>query len=284
MSVLAKVFVIINLVFSVAYLSVSGTLYHHRQDWREAFNKITSDYRILKERDKGEIDTLENRIAELNQYIATLENQIGDLIARIDDVGQKYRNARTNLAIETQEMALLLTDHSRVVMVLKSQDDLIAKLRVEVKYHVSKFHEIMGQKNTAENQVARLTQMLMNTRKDLVDVRKDYVATRRNLNEKKLILQKLRDFGVPVEKIVLLKPPPPIDGAVVAYDEPTRLVLLSVGRQDNVAEGYEFTIYRGTRFIARVKVEKVLPDLCGARVIFEVAKIQKGDLAATRLH
>ena len=68
------------------------------------------------------------------------------------------------------------------------------------------------------------------------------------------------------------------------YDEPTRLVLLSVGRQDNVQEGYEFTIYRGTRFIARVKVEKVLPDLCGARVIFEVAKIQRGDLAATRLH
>lgn len=284
MSVLAKVFVIINLIFSIAYLSVSGALYHHKQDWRTAFTKVTRDYRTLKQRDDGVISTFENRIREMNDYIAKLENQIGDLMARIDDIGQKYRNARTDLAIETQEMALLLTDHSRIIMILQARESRIRELMIERDFFQRKFQEIMAQKNTAENQVARLTKMLMDTRKDLSDLRKEYVATRRDLNDKKLIIQKLRDYGIPVEKIVLLKPPPPIDGEVVAYDEPTRLVLLSVGRQDKVAEGYEFTIYRGTRFIARVKVEKVLPDLCGARVIFEVAKIQKGDLAATRLH
>jgi peptidoglycan hydrolase CwlO-like protein len=284
MSVLAKVFVIINLVFSIAYLSVSGTLYHHKQDWRTAFNKVTADYRTLKQRDDAQIDTLENRITGLNRYVQTLEGQIGGLMARIDDIGQKYRNSRTDLAIETQEMALLLTDHSRIIMILQARETRIRELMIERDFFQRKFQEIMAQKNTAENQVARLTKMLMETRKDLSDLRKDYVATRRELNDKKLIIQKLNDFGIPVEKIVRLQPPPPIDGEVVAYDPPTRLVLLSVGRQDKVEEGYEFTIYRGTRFIARVKVEKVLPDLCGARVIFEVAKIQKGDLAATRLH
>ncbi len=284
MSVLAKVFVIINLIFSIAYLSVSGALYHHKQDWRTEFNNIARDYRTLKQRDDGVISTLKNRIKEINEYVARLENQIGDLLARIDDIGQKYRNARTNLAIETQEMALLLTDHSRVIMILQGRETRIRELMIERDFFQRKFQEIMAQKNTAENQVARLTKMLLDTRKDLSDLRKDYVATRRELNDKKLVLQKLRNFGIPVEKIVLLIPPPPIDGEVVAYDPPTRLVLLSVGRQDKVVEGYEFTIYRGTRFIARVKVEKVLPDMCAARVIFEVAKIQRGDLAATRLH
>jgi hypothetical protein len=284
MSILAKVFVIINLVFSIAYLSVTGALYHHKEDWREAFVKVTKDYRTLKERDDGVISTFENRVKELTEYINKLENNIAELMARIDDIGQKYRNARTDLAIETQELALLLVDHSRIIGILEGKEKRISDLTQERDYFQRKFNEIMAQKNTAENQVARLTKMLLDTRKDLSDLRKDYVACRDDLNDKKLIIQKLNDFGIPVAKIVLLKPPPPIDGEVVAYDPDTRLVLLSVGRQDKVEEGYEFTIYRGTRFIGRAKVEKVLPDLCGARVIFEVAKIQKGDLAATRLH
>jgi hypothetical protein len=95
--------------------------------------------------------------------------------------------------------------------------------------------------------------------------------------------EKLRDFGIPVEKIVKAEPSPPIDGKVVAYDPPTQLALLSVGKRDGVKEGYEFTIYRGDKFVARVKVEKVLDDMCGARVIFKVADIKKSDSAATRL-
>lgn len=284
MSILAKVFVIVNLVFSLAYLSVSGALYHHRQNWRDQFVKVTLDYSRLKQFQDGKITTLENRIDEMNDFIKSLEERISALMASIDDIGQKYRDAKTDLAIETQEMALLLTDHSRIVQILSKKDETIAMLRNENIVLRDKFQEIMAQKNTAENQVARLTKLLMDTRRDLHDLRKEYVVTRRTLNEKKLVLQKLRDYGIPVEKIVLLVPPPPIDGHVAAYDPPTRLVLLNVGKQQGVEEGYEFTIYRGTRFIARVKVEKVLPDMCGARVIFEVAKIQKGDLAATRLH
>lgn len=283
MSVLAKVFVIINLVFAIAYLSVSGTLYHHRQDWRLEFFKITRDYRKLKERDDGVISTLKNRVEELREYITALEGQIGDLVMKVDDIGQKYRTTRSELAIETQEMALLLVDHSRIVMILEGKDKKIQDLRLSVEYLHEKYNEVMAQKNTAENQIARLTRMLMDTRRDLSDLRKDYVKTRSELNDSKLVLQKLRDFGIPVEKIVLLKPPPAIEGKVLAYHGPTRLVLLSVGRQDEVEEGYEFTVYRGTRFIARVKVEKVLPDMCGARVIFEVAKIERGDEAATRV-
>ncbi len=284
MSILAKVFVIVNLIFSIAYLSVSGTLYHHRQDWRAAFNDVVRDYRALKLEDDTVITALENKLKETNENVTALENQVGNLLNSLEDVGQKYRNTMTDLAIETQEMALLLTDHSRVVMILQEREGTIRQLTQERDYFQRKFQQIKAQKNTAENQVARLTRMLMDTRRDLSDLRKDYVSARKNLNNKKLILQKLRDFGIPVEKICLLQPPPAIDAEVVAYDEPTRLVLLSVGRQDEVEEGHEFTIYRGQRFIGRVKVEKVLPDLCGARVIFEVAKIQKGDRAATRLH
>ncbi|MFH1423220.1 MAG: hypothetical protein ABIH42_10985 [Planctomycetota bacterium] len=284
MSVLAKVFVIINLVFSIAFLTVSGAMYHHKMNWREEFTKLGEEYKKLKERDAGVMERLNSKIKEYKDYIEDRENKIVDLANRIEDIGQQYRDAKTDLALETQEMTLLLTDHSRVVMVLKGMDEKIRALTNEKDFFHKKFNEAMAQKNTAENQVTRLINIKLDLEKDKSDLLKAYTQVRKELNDKKLVLQRLRDFGIPVEKIVLMHPPKPIDAEVVAYDDPTRLVILSVGRKHGVEEGYEFTIYRGARFIARVKVERVLPDMCGCRVIFEVSKIERGDLAATRLH
>ena len=42
MSTLAKVFIIINLILSIVFITVAGTLFHHQQDWREAFEILTT--------------------------------------------------------------------------------------------------------------------------------------------------------------------------------------------------------------------------------------------------
>src|SRR5438067_1404647 len=73
--------------------------------------------------------------------------------------------------------------------------------------------------------------------------------------------------------------------AAVRDEVPPGLVLLSVGARDKVEKGFQFSIYRGTTFVGRVVVEKVLDDASGCRVIFvkEGEKIKAGDSAATRL-
>lgn len=79
---------------------------------------------------------------------------------------------------------------------------------------------------------------------------------------------------------------PAIDGAVVQVDEEGGQVLvLSVGENDKVEEGQEFTIFRGDRFIAKVKVDKVMPDMAGCRVLFlqNGESVQAGDKCTTRL-
>jgi hypothetical protein len=62
------------------------------------------------------------------------------------------------------------------------------------------------------------------------------------------------------------------------------VVVLSVGKDDNVEIGYEFTIYDGDRFIGKVQVTKVLDDMSGCTILFqEGSGIREGHKASTRL-
>jgi len=78
---------------------------------------------------------------------------------------------------------------------------------------------------------------------------------------------------------------PAIDAVVQAVAEDKKLVVLSVGRDQKVQEGFKFTVYRGDRFVGKVQVVKVYEDLAGARILFsqENEAIQIGDKAATQL-
>ena len=73
--------------------------------------------------------------------------------------------------------------------------------------------------------------------------------------------------------------------AATKFDVEPGLVLLDVGREEGVEEGYRFSIYRGTTFLGKVQVERVLRDSAGCRVLFlaEGASLSAGDSAATRL-
>jgi hypothetical protein len=82
-------------------------------------------------------------------------------------------------------------------------------------------------------------------------------------------------------------PIPWIDARVAAVknDVSPALVLLSVGSEDRVEKGFHFSVYRGTTFIGKVVVAKVLKDSCGCYVLFTKGgeSITAGDSAATRL-
>jgi hypothetical protein len=122
---------------------------------------------------------------------------------------------------------------------------------------------------------------------DLATLRGQYSETRKALKEKETLFAMLEDAGVPVLTIVSGPPMPAIDARVTAVknDVNPNLVLLSVGSDDKVEKGFHFSIYRGSEFVGKVVVEKVLAGSCGCRVLFtkEGQTIQQGDSAGTRL-
>jgi hypothetical protein len=142
-------------------------------------------------------------------------------------------------------------------------------------------------REVAEGQVARLIQLNSELQKNLGDLRASYADTRKALRDKELLIAMAEEQGVNFSRLLPGPPVPPIDGKVAAIKDDMNppLVLLSVGSDDKVEKGFQFSIYRNSEFIGKVVVEKVLKDSCGCRVLFtkEGQKIQSGDSAATRL-
>ncbi|TET36938.1 MAG: hypothetical protein E3J72_07430 [Planctomycetota bacterium] len=99
----------------------------------------------------------------------------------------------------------------------------------------------------------------------------------------KIRIDALMGMGIPIEISGNIPQVPQIDAVVTAYKEAVRLVVLNVGSEHGVKTGYRFTIYDGGNFVAQVEVEKVMPRLCGTRVIFSAGDIREGMAATTRL-
>jgi hypothetical protein len=78
---------------------------------------------------------------------------------------------------------------------------------------------------------------------------------------------------------------PPIPAVVSAVDSTRKIVVLCVERTSKVREGYEFTVYRGAKFVGKVKVVMVHEALVGARILYTNEKelVQVGDLANTQI-
>ena len=80
----------------------------------------------------------------------------------------------------------------------------------------------------------------------------------------------------------------PINAKVLSVRTDVNVVLLSVGREDKVKEGYQFTVYNGGTYKGKVMVESVYPNMCSARILKELMAdaqtIQEGDNASTRIY
>lgn len=285
MSILARVFVILIFVMAVVYVAVQATLWHHARDWRETAVKCEEHYKELRTRYNRQTQALKEVIKNRETLIDDRNNTIKLLQQAIDAVANDLAVAIANYATVKQDMVSLLNDHTTVLMILSGKDGHISSLTEARDDFRSKFETALRQRNTMMNNLARLTQIRNAYERDLSDLRKMYSKVRKDRNNKDMILAYLEDQGFHIATLVphMGQMPPPLDSKVVQVSPELGLVLLSSGSDDGVKKGYEFTIYRADKFIAKVIVETVFNDLAGCRVTLEKSKVEEGDLATTRI-
>ena len=290
MSALAKAFVVIVAVLSVTFLGVEATLYQHRTDWKESYDQLKQRYNTLAEISTKEIKTLQSEIREKKDFIEVKDIEVQKLKDELDRVASLHQDVLQQLNRKNIEFQQLQDTHRTIADQIAEKDRYIQQLNVRIDQQKIDLDVAIRDKETAEAQVARLTHIKNSLERDLEDSRKQYAKTSKDLRDKDLLITMLRDKGVDIESLVYGPPPPPVEGVVVAVrpieDDPEHpLVLLSVGSNDKVEKGFQFSIHRGNDFVAKVVVEKVMPDMAGCRVLFfkDGQAIAEGDKASTRL-
>lgn len=299
MGTLTKAFVILNLVFSIAFVTISATVLSQRTHWKDMYNNLLErehkplrkekedleakydiDTRNLRaeikaEADKArdlqvEVDRQKRLIEEKDDKVVSLEKERSDAGARADRIQQLLDRAlsdhkTTQTALEAERNAHATTR--------KEKDDLAATL--------------LGVR--AQLTAAQLDNKGLNVKCE---------AMAEKIKEQKTTLDALAARVPHVVQDVLTTvsggigtkrvPPSRIHASVRDVDLKNGILVLNVGSDSEppVKEGYEFLVYREKNLLAVARVTTVDQGMCAAEIIQQgpdpQLKIRVGDEAMTR--
>jgi len=254
MSSMAKIFVVVNLAFSIVAFGSAATLLGAQDDYKngyekekEAKQKVTMEMQAriddaeLQQRlqatkaseELGRANNLEANVAELKTSLAAANTANETLRSSVETFSRELQ-AANQLNSSNQEFLKRLADDSK-----KATDEMLnAKSTLEKE---------IANRVGLEQQVAELNEQVTTMAAEKGDVD-------RKLRECQFWLDKYRTKYGPMEG-----PGEGAPGVVMAVRGP--LVSISVGSADKVRVGDWYAISRGGSYVGRVKITSVDKNL-----------------------
>jgi uncharacterized coiled-coil protein SlyX len=291
MGTLTKTFVVLNLIFCIAFVAVSAVVLSQRVHWKQEKFAVqaeldgktkewTADKRRFEEDQKKSSKTIEDLNRDLTARGSEIARGLDSVKLLKEDVkalqAEKIgANTRLGEALDT------------VGRQTKRAEALDTKLTVS-KDKADKLQRTVDERDTSlmgalatgaalEVRVAELLHRLKASQEDLA-WHKDYRKTVVRLDPE-------LDGKASGKGGVIEYPEVPIRAAVKAVDKSIKIVILNVGSDNKypVKKGYRFFIYRDQTFIAMAKVTNVEKDMCAAQIVPPETglAIQVGDVALT---
>ncbi|MCS6970819.1 MAG: hypothetical protein RMM29_00250 [Planctomycetota bacterium] len=294
MSLALRIFILVLLVLTVAFMIVQMMLFATRENWKRRWDQDTKSLaaelkqatQLLATESAGRVRA-ENQVAQLQidrdrdqAKIRELEAQITERVARIQALERDLDRMRTDYSALNENYQ---AQSKSLDMVRQRNSELthIAQVARAVAFNLNvKLAEVEDDLNNLQTEYARLREQL------------DKSIAERKQAEARLAVLRER-FPKVYEAIHYEQPSTAALHARVAAVQVNskgeqEFVILSIGREEGVQVGQEFIVYRGNQYICKVRVERVLNDMAPARVIpsswnTSGLTIEAGDLAANRL-
>jgi uncharacterized coiled-coil DUF342 family protein len=285
MSTVAKVFVVLNLVFALIYAGVAATLLQKQEHWKyeckmkemelaKVQNDLTQKINELREKNDTlakSVDEWRGRLDQTKTSLTTQQNENKELRKDFEELKGKY----DGLVEQYRHLAQDLEG------VKRQKDELQQKL-IEAE---SERNDAIHLRDQSVDDLQRLQKDIEDMKVDVSNHKRRIVELAKQKSELEWILTRVQEkVGAEILKDVFSAPK--IDGAVIGVSNRVNLVVINVGEEDGVRVGYEFTIYRGTSYVAKMVVEKVYPSQAAGRVLIEMQKdkVQQGDRVSTQIY
>jgi predicted nucleic acid-binding Zn-ribbon protein len=294
MSLALRIFIVLTLVMTLAFMFIQMTLFATRENWKRRWDSETkalaaelkSATQALTSESAGRVRA-ENQVAALqNDRVADqaklkeLEGQITERAAKIQNLDRDLAKAQTDFNALKEDYQ---TQSKSLDMVRQRNGELtnIASVARAVAFNLNvKLAEVEDDLNNLQTEHTRSLENLEKT-----------IAERKQADA--FVSQVREKFPKVYEALADGQGTTAVLRATVAAVRPNNqgqqeFVMLSIGKEESVQEGQEFIIYRENKYICKVRVEKIMNDMAPARVIpsswnTNGLTIQQGDQAANRL-
>jgi hypothetical protein len=281
MIVVAKILVVLNLILAIVFLGAAATFLGAQESWKVKYNEDTA--RLQRDLDTEK----ENKVLADKRYNDARVEASTAAGERNTAVEVQQRVEAENVKI-TNEHNTLLGKYDRLS---QAQKDLVAvneKQAADIKALTAQKDQAMAEKASAVDAMndaiaeQRRLKALGDEKDDMVaGLEKKIVELGEMVEGLNLKLAAYKDRIGDLPDMIRMKA---IKAKVTSVSGQYNIVMLSVGRDDGVTPGYEFTVYRGNQYVGKVVIDRVEKDYCSgpSKKELEKSPIQAGDDATTR--
>jgi hypothetical protein len=281
MTYVGKILVIVIMVFSLVFLTLSTVVFVTERDWKKEVDKLKGDL----SKSNGLLNTAKGEKADLE---GTLKAQEDAAKQAQDDTNKQINQLKDEIAKRQEEIT-----KQRQAVETSGENVRLAQLDADAKTKdIEKARQLLRdvQLETAEykKQEKDLKDEIFNLRRELT-VAKD---NNKYLRESMVTLQNViqgNGLDPNPEKYSKIKQPPEVDGEIVKGDAANRRFQISLGSDDGIGVGVELFVYRlqpKAEYLGKVKVQAVDNDQSVVTVIGTTPqgkKIREGDIVSTKI-
>lgn len=276
MTLVGKIFTVLVLIMSIAFMMLAVTVFATHRNWR--------DMVVQPDGLKSQIEALSKTNAELRIEISRAKDQIA-----LEQAARRFALAAGQTQLEELDEALKRREKeytdlqaangtmtetvSRNQMILESLTKENEGLRVEIRTAQQSRDDFFNQVVTLTDDVNRMegNSRTLQEQHDMLLVQNGKMA------------KVMRRFEISVDTPVDGMPPR-VDGVVTAVSDKD-YIEISLGSDDGLRNHHLMEVYRANEYVGRVEIVKVEPDRAVAKILkdFRRGIIKKGDRVATKL-
>ena len=275
MSTVAKVLVVLNVALAAAFLGTAANYLGNQDTWRA---KHTQDIAELNDKigiKDGEITDLEgrnsnlgNQLNEANTLRTTAQTESARLSAHNEQLKEAYAALAENHAIAQRSV-------DRMSNTIKANREMITSLQEEVARQRGVIASVQENRDQLQQILNAKEQALGRSENRNKDHERKLTAAKENLRKSEFALEFFRERFPGVEAISQ----PPHSGQVLAADGSNNVYVISLGAEDGVKPGFQYTVSRGNEYVATIQIDNVQSKKSSGIAIRSMSKsdVQVGD-------
>jgi membrane carboxypeptidase/penicillin-binding protein len=283
MSPIGRIFLVLNLILSAAFLGWASNALAAGENYKKKFDAKEAELAELQKASEAEV-------ADLNTQLRAKAQEVTDRTGERDSARDEINRLQSQLGGETSEKERLLGDVTKIQATLGDYQSSIDRTASEKDQANQRREEAEAARDAAVAAQAAAEQ----AQRDAEDAQKalelqiaDLQTEKQSLSEQLSSLDTqlamlVEKTGVSLSEITAQ---PKVDGAVLAVDTATGLVMLNVGADQGVKRGFSFDVWSGNQYKGQVVVQNVQASMSSATIKAPVqgTVIRQGDLASTRM-
>ncbi len=282
MSGIGKIFIILNLVFSLVIVGAAASYLSKADNWKQEYENVKGEFDNAKEdwsdqksKFEAERSNLESEIDDKKSRIEDLEVQNGNLTDRVES--QSVDNQQLRSAVD--QIQANLDDFRQNMNDLQNRNNALADENASLRNDAL---DAQGKQRQAEDDKLRLEGDLARANQRISDIEVAMAGLDKKNGHLESLLNIAQSKGFDISSLEAM---PEIAAKVLDVDNELGFVILSVGADDGVKKGWTFQVYRSEEYLGEVEVDEVYKKQCAAKIRFcaEGSEIKIQDNATTVL-